>query len=395
MGFYKEEYIQRMVRLQKLIGECGLDLFVVSAQESIYYLTGVTYKPLERPFFLLLGREGMAKILVPALEKAHLSAAPNVSEVHSYWDYPSPEGEGWYEKLADLLEGIGQIGIEPSLPSDIAGRLAAHAVKCLPLVEKVRMVKSAEEVKMLRQSAHFADMAITRVIKASYFGVSELELFSQGRRIQMKVMKDCDYDVLNTEIVAGAWPGPMSAQPHYVPGVGDRLGRGSHIALTLMRVNGYATECERTYFLEKPSPIAKDAFKTMLEARKLAFEMVKPGMQCSEIDSRVKAFLVKAGYGDKLLHRTGHGFGLGAHEGPWIAEGSTEVLEENMLISIEPGIYLEDIGGIRHSDTVLVTGDGYELLTRYPNDLDSLTITAMKPFKRLMGNVICRYMGLN
>jgi Xaa-Pro dipeptidase len=395
MGFSRDEYVQRMGRLQELIGEYGLDLFVVSSQESIYYLTGVTYKPLERPFFLLLGRYGKAKILVPAMEKAHLSAAPNVSEVHSYWDYPSPEGEGWYEKLAGLLEGIGQVGIEPALSSDIAGRLAAHSVKCLPLVEKVRLVKSADEVEMLRQSARFADMAIARVIKASYFGVSELELFSQGRKIQMKVMKNCDYDVLNTEIVAGAWPAPMSAQPHYVPGVGDRLGWGSHIALTLMRINGYATECERTYFLEKPSSKAVNAFKTMSEARKLAFEMVMPGMQCSEIDSRVKAFLVKEGYGDKLLHRTGHGFGLGAHEGPWIAEGSTDVLEENMLISIEPGIYLEDIGGIRHSDTVLVTGDGYESLTRYPNDLASLTITTMKPYKRLMGNMISRYMGLN
>jgi Xaa-Pro aminopeptidase len=394
MKIDKMEYVQRMEKLQKLIAENEMDLFLVTAQDSIYYLTGVTYKPLERPFFLLLREKGKAVILVPALEKEHLSAAPNVSEVYSYWDYPAPAGEGWLDKLKGLLDGVGNIGVEPTAPLEITKGLSNFNTRCLPLVEKVRIVKSENEVEMLRQSARFADTAIARVIDNAYFGVSELELFSQGRKIQMNVIKNCEYDVLNTEILAGAWPGPMSAQPHYVPAVGDRLKQGSHIALTLMRVNGYSTECERTFFLEKPVKEAVDAFRTMLEARKLAFGMVKPGAKCSDIDIVTKEFLVKKGYGEKLLHRTGHGFGLGAHEGPWISEGSEDILEKNMLVSVEPGIYLVGIGGIRHSDTVLVTDDGCESLTKYPTDIESLTIASRKPFKRLMGSLVQKYMGL-
>ena len=132
----------------------------------------------------------------------------------------------------------------------------------------------------------------------------------------------------------------------------------------------------------------------MQEARRKAFELVRPGASCAEIDCRTKEFLQKEGYGDKLLHRTGHGFGLGSHEGPWVAEGSQETLQENMLISIEPGIYLPGVGGVRHSDTVLVTKAGYEVLTKYPTELDRLIITSYKPVKRLVGFITRRAVGI-
>jgi Xaa-Pro aminopeptidase len=85
---------------------------------------------------------------------------------------------------------------------------------------------------------------------------------------------------------------------------------------------------------------------------------------------------------------------LGNHEGPWVADGSEDVIEENMLISIEPGIYLPGVGGVRHSDTVLVTRDGYELLTHYPTDIEALTICAPKPFARLRGKLVRRAVGI-
>ena len=107
-------------------------------------------------------------------------------------------------------------------------------------------------------------------------------------------------------------------------------------------------------------------------------------------------FLAMEGYDseDRRLHRTGHGFGLGNHEAPWIAEGSDDRLAENMLISIEPGIYLPGIGGIRHSDTVLVTNQGHELLTRYPMDLDALVIRGWKLITRCKGQLVRRALRL-
>jgi len=119
-------------------------------------------------------------------------------------------------------------------------------------------------------------------------------------------------------------------------------------------------------------------------------------MACSDLDGRVNEFLRKEGYGseEQRLHRTGHGFGLGNHEAPWIAEGSEDRLAENMVISIEPGIYLEGIGGVRHSDTVLVTNDSFRLLTRCPMDLGSLVIRKWKPLTRAKGWMVRRALGL-
>ena len=165
------------------------------------------------------------------------------------------------------------------------------------------------------------------------------------------------------------WAAPHSAKPHSVPDLCDPLNEGPHVALVLTRVNGYAAECERTYFTAPPSPEIRKAFETMRQARRIAFDKVRPGVACSELDCAVNDFLRQEGYsGEEVrLHRTGHGFGLGNHEAPWVAEGSLDILSENMVISIEPGIYLEGIGGLRHSDTVLVTKDGCELLTHFPD----------------------------
>jgi Xaa-Pro dipeptidase len=390
----KQEYVQRMERLQGHVGEQGLDAFLVSAEESIYYLTGVTYVPLERPFFILVRPGAPARLLVPALEQEHLAAAPNVGGVAHYWDYPSPPGEGWPERLLALLQGVAQLGVEPSLPQEIAVQIQALAPRVLPLVEGLRLRKSPAEVEMLRQAARYADRGMERILAASYRGVSEIEIFSQGRSVQMEIIKETDFDPLTTSVLTATWPAPMSAMPHGVPSVADRLLEGPHIGLSFMRVNGYGAECERTYFLAPPTARMRDLFATMREARRRAFSLVKPGVPCAEIDEAANGFLRGEGLGPYLLHRTGHGFGLGNHEGPWLAAGSDDVLAANMLVSIEPGIYLPGLGGFRHSDTVLVTEDGFERLTRSPVTLEDLVITAARPLTRLKGAIVRRAVGV-
>jgi Xaa-Pro aminopeptidase len=179
-----------------------------------------------------------------------------------------------------------------------------------------------------------------------------------------------------------------------VPHIDDRLEKGPHIALSFMRVNGYGAECERTFFVAPPNAKMKEMFCIMLEARKRAYAMVRPGIACAEVDRAANGFLRREGLGGYLLHRTGHGFGLGNHEAPWVAEGSTEVLQQNMLISIEPGIYMPGLGGFRHSDTVLVTADGYERLTHFPDDPASMTLNSRKFFTRLRGALVRKAVGV-
>ncbi len=387
------EYRERISTLQKKVAENGLDAYIVSSEGSIYYLTGVSYFPLERPFFIIVRPASPPVLLVPALDKVHLSQAPNIDEVFDYWDYPAPAGRSYGDKLANLLAGVKKLGVEPTLPVDINQHLSTFSPRALPLVEELRVIKSDAEVAMIRQAAHYADTAMQKIMQAAYYGVGEIELFSQGRAVQMQIMKEVGYDALTTSIQMGAWPAPLSAHPHEFPSVKDRLWDGPNVAMTFMRVNGYAAECERTFFTAAPSSQVKDAFAEMTKARNKAFSLLKPGVLCDEVDLAANGYLRGKGYGQYLLHRTGHGIGLGNHEGPWVAEASGEVLRENMVISIEPGIYIPDIGGVRHSDTVLVTRDGYELLTRHPVDIKALTITGARPLNRLRGSIIRRTLG--
>ncbi len=389
------EYNQRLSRLTGLIADQDLAAYLVADRHNIYYLTGLTYEPEERPFFLIVRPGAPTELLVPALELDHLQGAPNVDQVHHYWDYPSPPGEGWPERLRERLAGAERLGLEPSLPAEILGQLGEFQVEVAPLVETLRLVKSPAEVELVEQAARFADLGVARACGAAYHGVSELELFAQGRAVQLQIMKQVGYESLTTNVLVAAWPAPLSAQPHGVPAIGDCLENGPHIALSYLRVNGYAAECERTFFLAKPTSREKEAFSAVMEARRRAADTIRPGVEAAAVDRAAKEFLTAEGYGQFLLHRTGHGFGLGNHEGPWVAEGSADILGENMLVSVEPGVYLPGLGGFRHSDTVLVTRDGPRFLTSFPDQLADLVITSKKWPARLKGRLMRRAAGID
>ena len=394
-----DEYRSRIEALQAAIRQAGLDLFIVSAFDSIYYLTGAGFEPLERPFFLLVRPHGAISLIVPKLDHEHMKKAYGVlpENIHTYWEYPAPSGRCWSDRLAEQLGEAQAIGIEPTLRQEIVQQISACSMRTEPLVERLRLVKTATEVKMIERAAMYADYGVERLLSASYYGATVAEGFAETRKVTSRIIRDVrDWEPLTTKVTMATWSAPGSAMPHSVPSLCDRLCEGPHVAMVLTRVNGYSAESERTYFTAAPSLEAKQAFDAMTEARRIAFEKIRPGMACSELDGCVNEFLHKEGYAseEQRLHRTGHGFGLGTHEGPWIAEGSEDRLAENMVISIEPGIYLKGLGGIRHSDTVLVTRDGFRRLTHFPMDLGSFIVRRWKPLTRARGWMVRRALRL-
>jgi Xaa-Pro dipeptidase len=374
----QEEYALRRKKLQRKVADQKLDAFLVSSAESIYYLTGTFYVQQERPFFIVVWPDAAPELVVPALEKVHMQKA-GIGNVKDYWEYPSPKGLGWSDKLLSLLAKVSRLGVEPTLSLEIAERFEGFSTEPYPLVEHLRLVKSPAEIAMIRNAARYADLGMERVLTLSYYGATALEIFSQGRAVQIQVLKDGEFEPSTSMFLTAAWPAPLSSQPHEIPKINDKLKDGPLVAMSFLRVNGYAAEVERTYFHRSPTLKVKEAFEAMQEARERAFAIVKPGVKCADVDVAANGYLKERGYGDCLLHRTGHGIGLGNHEGPWVAEGNEEILQENMVISIEPGIYMPDVGGVRHSDTVLVTKHGAESLTKYPTDLKSLMILRKKP----------------
>ncbi len=385
----KFDYASRMRMLQRKIRDAGLDAYLVSEQGSIYYLTGASYKPLERPFFILVRTEGPPDLVVPRLEREHMHKAEGFGEVLSYFDYPCAVGENWFDRLNGLLAGAKIVGMEPGAALEISQKIDAQVV-CAPLVDQLRLAKSDEEIAAIRYAARYADEGMARLIKSLYAGVSVAELFSLGRGIQTEIIKTGDFDALNSEFLTVGWPAPQSAQPHSVPGLNDRLNKGPLALMSFLRINGYAAECERTAFIGTPGDKEKELFAHMQRAREIAFSMVRPGASCADIDAATQEYFEKQGLAQYILHRTGHGIGQGNHEAPYLSVGSSNILRRNMVVSIEPAVYLPDIGGFRHSDTVLVTDLGYECLTRYPTALSDLTVNPKHTLNALKGRLIRR-----
>jgi Xaa-Pro dipeptidase len=396
----QETYRNRLERLESAVAEAELEVFLVSSFDSIYYLTGAGFEPLERPFFMAVYPPGVRGpiLLVPRLDAEHMKKARNVAEIRTYWEHPAPDGRRWLDGLRALIGSARRVGIEPSLRRDIADELRDLTVAVASLVEGLRIVKSSDEVAMIRRTARYADQGVEKLLAASYYGATVAEGFVRAGTLGRTIIREVDdWEILTTRVLLAIWAAPRSGQPHSVPDLNDRLREGPHVALSFLRVNGYAAESERTFFTAPPSQEDRRAFRAMEEARRIAFRMIRPGIACGELDSAVNEFLRSEGYAGEecRLHRTGHGVGLGNHEAPWIAEGSTDILAENMVVSIEPGIYLQGEGGFRHSDTVLVTRDGCERLTRCGSDLGSLTIRGWRPAARGRGALIRRALKLD
>ena len=178
-----------------------------------------------------------------------------------------------------------------------------------------------------------------------------------------------------TETTGDVWPPSISHDPHLIPHIFAPMEEGGpHVSIVSAQVDGYGVEIERSFFLGHVPEKAIRPFEVMSEARALAYSMLKPGTIMSDVDKAVRDFVTENQYGDNIIHRTGHGLGITGHEAPFLAEGYDRPLEKNMVNSVEPDIYIPGLGGFRHSDTVLITEEGYQKLTKAPEKLEELTI---------------------
>ena len=203
----RDEYQRRMESLQANVSEAGLDLFIVTALDSIYYLTGAGIEPLERPFFLLIRPRYAPVLLVPRLECEHMKKARNIraQDIRTYWEYPAPHGRGWPERLHELIGNAKGVGIEPTLRQEIAVDLKGYTLRVEPLVERLRLIKSDTEVAMIRRAARYADLGVELLLNVSYYGATVAEGFAQTRAVTLQTIQDVDdWDPLTTKVLM-AW----------------------------------------------------------------------------------------------------------------------------------------------------------------------------------------------
>jgi Xaa-Pro dipeptidase len=373
----KKELAGRLAKVRALMEKREIDYYITFDPVNIYYLTNFANNVHERPFILILPRKGTPTMLCPLLESSHVRTRARCAlEYATYYEVPSPKGQNWFDVYKTLIDKKAKVGLESSLPVGIAKETPGKHV-VVDIIDDVRLVKTAYEIGRTLHACTIINQGHRKLLEITRPGGLEILIYGEVIREMMgkTLMEIPQANLIVTKFVGAVWPPSLSHDPHIVPTPVTTMEEGGpHVSIVAAQVDGYGVEVERTFFLGRVPEQARRPFEVVMEARSLAYEMVKPGAVLEEIDRKVRQFLIDAGYGERILHRTGHGLGITGHEAPYIALGDSRKLVPGMLVSIEPGIYIPGEGGYRHSDTVLVTKKGNIRLTDAPDTLEELTI---------------------
>jgi Xaa-Pro dipeptidase len=386
------EYEQRTSALATRLRDAGLEGAVLFEPAYVLYYVGFAFVPTERPMAFVLTADGEGGLLVPRLEREHAKANALVSHVADYPEYPSESHpmESLRELLGTMGLADGALGADqdgypwilgyrgPSL-TELTGRTPQ---RISAVVEDQLAIKSDAEIALIRESAKWGNLTHVLLQRYTRPGLTEVEVSQRASNEATLAMLDAIGPIYRAqnpffEGASAGYRGQIgrnAAIPHALTAnitfeAGDVLVTGASAP-----VWGYLSELERTMVIGEPSDEQRQLFDHMVALQDTAFEAIKPGARCSDVDRAVRAYYDEHGLWEYWKHHVGHCIGLRYHEGPFLDIGDDTEIEPGMVFTVEPGLYADGIGGFRHSDTVAVTDDGIEFLTYYPRDLASLTL---------------------
>jgi len=383
------EYAIRRESVAAGMQASGLDALCVFYPARVAYLTGFHHIPTERPIALVIGSSGQSSLIVPAVEKEHAETSTSVDQVRIYFEYPGAEHP--MESVAAVLTemrarpqrtGADHDGYVPFWGyrgprlSDLTGE---EPVDAELIIESLRRVKSTAELDCIQLSCDWAVRAHRRMQAAIQIGKTEMEcytppatetLFEMVREMPGWRPRGNDETGLIAMFVAGR----STAMPHgFVKGHGIQPG-DVLVSGAGANIDGYRSELERTMIIGEPTEEQARAFEAMLALQTRAIETMAPGVPAAEVELATLRLADELGVADNLRHHAGHSIGLEGHEAPFLDRGDDAVLEPGMVFTVEPGVYIRELGGFRHSDTVVITEDGRRVMTDYPSALKDLIV---------------------
>lgn len=368
--FSADVYARRLQSAATAAAEAGLAGLVISPGYDLRYLVGSRAQTFERLTALVLPADGQPTVVVPRLELAALkaSAVPELGlPVHDWVDGDDP-----YRIVADVLgEALGggtlKIAVTDSMPAlhllPLADVLGATPVLATDVLRRLRMIKDAAEIDVLRKAGAAIDRVHARVPDFLKPGRTEADVAAD---IAEAIVAEGHSEV--AFIIVGS--GPHGADPHHE--CSERELRAGDVVVVDIGgpyEPGYNSDCTRTYSIGEPSPEIARRYAVLQRAQRAAVAAVRPGVTAEQIDAVARDALAAEGLAEAFVHRTGHGIGLSVHEEPYIVAGNDLPLEEGMAFSVEPGIYFPGQWGARIEDIVVVTADGAESVNNRPHDL--------------------------
>lgn len=359
---------QRINELTDWLQEKNLDALFITAPDNVFYCSGFLSDPHERVLALVLFPEAEPFLVCPQMEIEDAKQAGWSGDILGYSDIEDP-----WEKISTCIQNrsvqIRKLAIEKEhLTVErleiIQGRFSHPALFAAEeKLRLLRMVKTEDELLKIREACRLADYAVEVGVNEITDGKTEMEILAA---IEFEMKKS---GVSQMSFSTMVLTGINAASPHGTPG-NTKIKRGDLVLFDLGVVfEGYCSDISRTVAYGDISDKQQDIFDSVLKAQEAAIRLSKPGISCSEVDQTARRIIESRGYGDYFPHRLGHGLGISVHEYPSVTETNPLLLQPGMVFTIEPGIYVPDVAGVRIEDDIYITETGCEILTKFPKTL--------------------------
>ncbi|MFE7070247.1 aminopeptidase P family protein [Streptomyces sp. NPDC057620] len=363
--FTADDHRARMERAARAADEAGLAGVLVAPGPDLVWLTG--YAPpaaTERLTLLVLAAGQDPVLVVPTLEApdAERAVGAPALKLRDWTDGKDP-----YSATAPLLDASGRYGVSDNawalhllgLQKELPGTSYVSLSEGLPML---RAVKDSAELERLAAAGAAADATYEEILKVAFAGRRESDVAGD----LADLLRHFGHEQVDFTVVGS---GPNGASPHHEAG-SRVIEHGDTVVLDFGGLkHGYGSDTSRTVHVGEPDAEEQRVHDIVRAAQQAACEAVRPGIACQDVDRVARAHITEAGYGDRFIHRTGHGIGVTTHEPPYMIEGEEQPLVPGMCFSVEPGIYLPGRFGVRIEDIVTVTEDGGRRLNETPREM--------------------------
>ncbi|MDJ0270495.1 MAG: Xaa-Pro peptidase family protein [Aigarchaeota archaeon] len=360
-------YEDRVRKIRRLMEDKAIDIIMVTSEPNMLYFSGYSAISLERLITLIIRKdEDRVLLIVPKLEEKRVEEKCRLRdfELVSYSDTESPINilENIFSRSRKLKIGIEET-IQFKYVYPLISKLTNIEYSLIDdLIYSMRKIKELEEVDILKKAAEKNNQVLLDAIKNVRAGIREKELMMHIKNYALELgAEEVPFALVQS--------GSNSALPHQEP-TNKIIDKGDIVVLDIgVRYQGYYSDLTRTIVCGTPSSKQLEIFNIVLRAQQAALDIIRENIKAEEVDIAARRTIEAQGYGEYFIHRTGHGLGLEVHEPPFIKTGNTELLKNGMVFTVEPGIYLPNLFGVRLEDNIVVSKMGYINLATLPKSL--------------------------